>query len=81
MSLTNKGKSLRMILQENITRSNLICQTSVMPAELTLQAFQDLEVETSTKDWEIDRSAGANLTDPKNLQMIVQSMNQVRSAA
>ena len=79
--ITNsQGKSLRMILQDNIRISSDLSDQRYA-GELTLQAFQDLEAGNLNEGLARLRSAGANLTDPKNLQMIVQSMNQVRSAA
>ena len=75
-----QGKSLRMILQDNIRMSSDLSDQRYA-GELTLQAFEDLEAGNLNEGLARLRSAGANLSDPKNLQMIMQGMRQVRSAA
>ena len=76
----SQGKSLRMILQENIKISSDLSDQRYA-GELELQAFEALEAGDLNEGLARLRSAGANLADPKNLQMIQQAMNRVRSVA
>ena len=65
-----QGKSLRMILTENIrTASDLSDQSYV--GKLELQAWETIEQTGNLSDaLGLLRSAGANLSDPKNMELL-----------